>query len=94
MGGMGEVYRAFRADDQFQEGGGAEVCTSRTVLQCRLRPFKNERQILAGLDHPNLAKLLDGGASEEGMPYFVMELIEGQPITEYCREHNSPLASV
>jgi tetratricopeptide (TPR) repeat protein/tRNA A-37 threonylcarbamoyl transferase component Bud32 len=56
-----------------------------------IRRFKNERQILASLDHPNIARLLDGGTTEEGVPYFVMELIEGQPITEYCDSRNLPI---
>jgi len=46
--------------------------------------FKNERQILASLDHPNIAKILDGGTTADGLPYFVMELIDGLPITDYC----------
>jgi Serine/threonine protein kinase len=52
-----------------------------------LRRFRNERQILASLDHPNIARLLDGGTTEDGRPYFVMEYIEGKPITEYADEH-------
>jgi tetratricopeptide (TPR) repeat protein len=52
-----------------------------------LRHFRNERQILAGFDHPNIARLFDGGTTEDGLPYFVMEYIDGLPIDEYCNEH-------
>ncbi len=88
MGGMGEVYRAFRADDQYRKVVALKFVRAGQYSNEVFTRFKNERQILAGLDHPNLAKLLDGGTSEEGMPYFVMELIDGQPITEYCNEHD------
>jgi serine/threonine protein kinase len=86
MGGMGEVYSAFRADD-YQKAVALKFVRAGQYSGEVFNRFKNERQILAGLDHPNLAKLLDGGTSEEGMPYFVMELIDGQPITEYCNQH-------
>src|SRR6185503_20636902 len=49
-----------------------------------LRRFRNERQILAALDHTNIARLLDGGTTDDGLPYFVMEYIEGQPLYAYC----------
>ena len=52
-----------------------------------LRRFRQERQILANLDHPNIARLLDGGSTEDGLPYVVMEYIAGAPITDYCDEH-------
>jgi serine/threonine protein kinase len=52
-----------------------------------LRRFRHERQILAGFEHPNIARLLDGGATEDGRPYLVMEFIEGTPITGYARQH-------
>jgi eukaryotic-like serine/threonine-protein kinase len=87
-GGMGEVYRAFRADDQYRKVVALKFVRAGQYSNEVFARFKNERQILAGLDHPNLAKLLDGGTSEEGMPYFVMELIDGQPITEYCNEQH------
>ena len=49
-----------------------------------VRRFRNERQILASLDHPNIARLLDGGTTPDGLPYFAMEFVEGQPIDDYC----------
>ncbi len=88
IGGMGEVYRAFRADDQYKKVVALKFVRAGQYSSAVFARFKNERQILAGLDHPNLAKLLDGGTSEEGMPYFVMELIDGLPITEYCNAHD------
>ncbi len=90
-GGMGEVYRAFRADDQYRKEVALKFVRAGQFGSSVFARFKNERQILAGLDHPNLAKLLDGGATEEGVPYLVMELIEGRPITEYCATKNLPL---
>ncbi len=89
-GGMGEVYRAFRADDQYRKEVALKFVRAGQYDGSVFARFKNERQILASLDHPNLAKLLDGGATEEGIPYLVMELIEGRPITEYCAKHDLP----
>jgi serine/threonine protein kinase/tetratricopeptide (TPR) repeat protein len=83
-GGMGEVYRAVRDDDQYQKEVALKLVRAGQDSGFVLTRFRNERQILASLDHPNIARLLDGGTTEEGLPYFVMELIEGQPITEYC----------
>ena len=84
LGGMGEVYRAFRADDQYRKEVALKVVRGGYDSAFVVSRFKNERQILASLEHPNIARLLDGGATEDGSPYFVMELIEGQPIDEYC----------
>jgi serine/threonine protein kinase/Tol biopolymer transport system component len=83
-GGMGEVYRAVRADDQYQKQVAIKLVRAGAASEFVISRFKNERQILANLDHPNIARLLDGGATEEGVPYFVMELVEGQPIDKYC----------
>ena len=82
-GGMGLVFEAVRDDDEYEKRVALKVAPwwrDRPVLKDR---FKQERQILAGLEHPRIARLLDGGTSD-GMPYFVMELVEGVPITEYC----------
>jgi len=91
-GGMGEVYRAVRVDDQYRKEVALKFVRAGQYSQEIFARFKNERQILASLDHPNLAKLLDGGTTEDGMPYFVMELIEGEPITEYCDTHQLSVA--
>ncbi len=87
VGGMGEVYRAFRADDQYRKQVALKLVRAGQDSQVVFSRFKNERQILASLDHPNIARLLDGGATDEGAPYFVMELIEGQPLGQYCDDH-------
>jgi serine/threonine protein kinase/Tol biopolymer transport system component len=86
-GGMGEVYRAVRADDQFQKQVAIKLIRAGEDFGLVINRFKNERQILANLDHPNIARLLDGGATEEGVPYFVMELVEGHSIDKYCDSH-------
>ncbi len=84
VGGMGEVYRAFRADDHYRQDVALKVVRAGQDSGFIVTRFKNERQILASLEHPNIARLLDGGTVEEGAPYLVMELIEGQPIGQYC----------
>jgi serine/threonine protein kinase len=87
-GGMGEVYRAFRADDQYRMQVALKVVRGGQDSSFVFQRFKNERQILASLDHPNIAHLLDGGTTGEGAPYFVMELIEGESIDRYCGHHS------
>ena len=84
VGGMGEVYRAVRDDEQYRKQVAVKLVRAGQDSALVVSRFKNERQILATLDHPNIARLLDGGTTEEGVPYFVMELIEGQPIDQYC----------
>jgi len=83
-GGMGDVYRAVRADDQYRKQVAIKLVRSGLGSEDLIRRFKNERQILAGLDHPNIAHLLDGGTTEQGMPYFVLELVDGEPIDQFC----------
>src|SRR5208283_5567142 len=87
VGGFGEVYRALRADDQYRMEVALKVIRAGQDSGFVVSRFKNERQILASLDHPNIARLLDGGTTEDGVPYFVMELIEGQTIDRYCNHH-------
>src|SRR5579862_7409078 len=86
-GGMGEVYRAFRADDHYTKQVAIKLVRAGQDSGFIISRFKNERQVLASLDHPNIARLLDGGTTEDGIPYFVMELIDGRPIHRYCDEH-------
>ena len=90
-GGMGEVYRAVRADDQYQKQVAVKIARRGFDTGSGLRRFKAERQILATLDHPHIARLLDGGSTEDGLPYVVMELVQGVPIDEYCEAHNLSL---
>ena len=85
-GGMGTVWLAARADEQFDKRVALKVVRASDSEEV-LRFFRRERQILAGLEHPNIARLLDGGTTEEGLPYFVMEHVEGVPIDRYCDEH-------
>jgi len=85
-GGMGEVYFAIRADDEFHQEVAVKLIRSGQDSAAVVSRFKTERQILASLDHPNIAKLLDGGRTPEGQPYFVMEYVPGVPITDYCDE--------
>jgi eukaryotic-like serine/threonine-protein kinase len=83
-GGMGEVYRAGRADGQYEQAVAIKLVRGGYDTASVLERFRHERQILASLDHPNIARLLDGGTTDEGFPYLVMELIEGTPIDLYC----------
>lgn len=88
-GGMGAVYLAQRDDDVYQKQVAIKLIRRGFDNADLLRRFYNERQILAQLDHPNIARLLDGGTTEEGVPYYVMEYVEGQPLLDYCDEKNA-----
>ncbi len=83
-GGMGVVYLASRADDSFRHRVAIKVVRGQFAGAAMHQRFRLERQILADLDHPNIAHLLDGGALEDGSPYVVMEYVEGAPINQYC----------
>ncbi len=84
-GGMGQVYRAARADGQFEKPVAFKLAHAGTAVGADR--FHNERQILATLEHPGIARLIDGGLTDDGLPYMVMELVEGSDILSYCREH-------
>ena len=86
-GGMAVVYLAERADDQFRKLVAIKMLQPGTNKDEILRRFRNERQTLAALDHPSIVRLLDGGSTEEGLPYLVMEYVEGVRIDEYCDVH-------
>jgi tetratricopeptide (TPR) repeat protein/serine/threonine protein kinase len=86
-GGMGTVYEAIRADREFSKRVAIKLVKRGMDTDFILRRFRKERQILASLDHPNIGLLLDGGTTDDGLPYFVMEFIEGQPLYRYCDEH-------
>ncbi|HEV7743496.1 MAG TPA: protein kinase [Pyrinomonadaceae bacterium] len=83
-GGMGTVYLAGRADDQYRKQVAIKVVNRGMDTDLILRRFMMERQILANLEHPNIARLLEGGSTPDGLPYFVMESVSGEPILEYC----------
>jgi eukaryotic-like serine/threonine-protein kinase len=91
-GGMGEVYRAVRADSEYQKEVALKLVRAGQYAGFIVDRFRNERQILATLDHENIACLLDGGTTDDGTPYFVMELIEGQPLAEYCGQRHLSVA--
>ena len=84
VGGMGAVYRAVRADGQYHQQVALKIVRSELGAEFTASRFRNERQILASLNHPNIAKILDAGTTADGMPYFVMEFVEGQRLDEYC----------
>lgn len=83
-GGMGTVYLAERADGQYERRVALKLIKRGMDLELVLRRFRAERQILASLEHPNIARLLDGGTTDDDRPYFVMEYIEGEPIDAYA----------
>jgi non-specific serine/threonine protein kinase/serine/threonine-protein kinase len=90
-GGMGTVYLGIRVDDQYRKAVAIKVLRAaldRGVLHVR---FARERQILASLDHPDIARLIDAGTTDDGQPYLVMDLVDGIPIDEYCERHALPL---
>lgn len=89
-GGMGAVYVADRVEGGFSQRVAIKFVgsiTSSTLLQ----RFSEERRILATLEHPNIARLLDGGTTAGGLPYLIMEFVDGVPIDEYCNRHHLPL---
>ena len=86
-GGMGAVFEAFRADDHYQKRVAVKTLgrvIDRTMIA---RRFQQERQILASLEHANIASLIDGGQTADGLPYLVMEYVDGEPIDRYCDAH-------
>ena len=86
-GGMGDVYLATRDDDQFQKQVAIKVVRRGLDTADVLGRFQHERQILANLDHPYIARLLDGGTTLDGRPFFVMDYIEGQPLDVFSQAH-------
>ena len=86
-GGMGTVYLANRADESFDKPVAVKLIKRGMDTNAVLKRFVMERQILANLEHPNIAGLLDGGSTTDGLPYLVMEYVEGEPITKYCDSH-------
>jgi serine/threonine protein kinase len=91
-GGMGSVYLAERADGQFEHQVAIKVMHKLRGDPQRVDRFLRERQILANLKHPNIAYLIDGGVTDDGLPYLVMEYVEGKDIVEYCEQKTPSLA--
>ncbi len=86
-GGMGVVYRAVRADGAFEQSVALKVLRRGMDTEGILARFRSERQILAGLEHPNIARLVDGGMTDDGLPWFTLEYVRGEHLTEYCDAH-------
>src|SRR6185503_7197564 len=91
-GGMGTVYEAWRADGEFQHRVAIKLVNAGLDNEFVIKRFRNERQILAALDHPNIGRLLSGGTTEAGEPYFVMEYIDGQPLYKYAETQQLKIA--
>lgn len=91
-GGMGTVYVAERDDGAYEARVAIKLIRGGVVSADQIRHFREERQILANLDHPNIARLLDGGTTDDGLPYVVMELVEGEAIDRYCDRRRLTLA--
>ncbi|HEU4511046.1 MAG TPA: serine/threonine-protein kinase, partial [Pyrinomonadaceae bacterium] len=85
-GGMGTVYLAERDDEQYRQQVAIKLINPGLGGESIRRRFRNEMQILADLNHPNIARLLDGGETADGLPYLVMEYVEGRPTNVYCDE--------
>lgn len=95
QGGMGTVYEAVRADDQFEKRVAMKFLHADARTALAAHAFRAERQILASLDHPSVTTLLDGGVTRDGQPYLVMEYIDGEPITAWADARGlSPRARV
>jgi eukaryotic-like serine/threonine-protein kinase len=90
-GGMGAVYRALRIDGEFEVVVAIKVVRHAMSSDLVLERFRTERQIQARLGHPNITRLLDGGTTHDGLTYFVMEYIEGLPLTKYCDSQQLPI---
>jgi tetratricopeptide (TPR) repeat protein/predicted Ser/Thr protein kinase len=91
-GGMGAVYLAERADGEFRKQVAVKLLPIGLNTEAARKRFLAERQILAQLEHPGIAHLLDAGISEDGTPFFVMEYVEGEPIDRYCDRRNTGIA--
>ncbi|MDQ4120740.1 MAG: protein kinase [Acidobacteriota bacterium] len=92
-GGMGAVYLAVRADGEFEKEVAVKLVKTGADTEFNLRRFRHERQILARLEHPNIARLIDGGTTNSGTPYLVMEYVEGKPLFDYCEAHRLDLSN-
>jgi serine/threonine-protein kinase len=91
-GGMGVVFLAVRDDGAFRKNVAVKLLRSHLVSTDLVQRFHQERQVLANLDHPNIARILDGGQTADGMPYYVMEFVDGQPLDRFCDSQTLDLA--
>ncbi len=90
-GGMSVVYRGRRADGAFEQDVAIKLFRSEMLSPGGISRFNAERQILASLEHPGIARIIDAGTAADGTPYVVMELVDGQPITHYCEQRKADL---
>jgi serine/threonine-protein kinase len=90
-GGMGVVYRAERADGRYEQTAAIKLLRTTSEAGEAMRRFSRERQVLATLDHPGIARLLDGGEGPDGRPFLAMEYVDGQPIDEYADQRRLPV---
>lgn len=90
-GGMGAVYEGIRADDEYRKRVAIKLVHRGFESRIALARFRRERQILANLEHRNIATLLDGGVSADGRPFIVMEYVDGTPITKWCDSHSATI---
>jgi serine/threonine protein kinase len=91
-GGMGVVYLAMRDDGTFRKNVAIKLLLRDQVSTEFVQRFKQERQVVAALDHPNIARILDAGDTSGGMPYYVMEYVEGVPLDQYCDQQRLSLS--
>ena len=93
-GGMGNVYLAERSDGQFDRKVAIKILRHELSSKSHVERFLAERNILSGLEHPNIARLYDGGLTSDNRPYLVMEYVDGVPITTYCIENRCTLKEI
>ncbi len=93
-GGMGAVYQATRADEAFHKTVAIKLISGAVLAEAALDSFRRERQILAQLEHPNIARLLDGGSTDDGLLYLIMEFVDGQPLDQYIENHNATVEEI
>ena len=92
IGGMSRVYRAHRADGAYEQRVAVKLFDAAHLDRDAAARFAAERRILASLDHPGIARILDGGETDDGTPFVVMDFVRGEPITYYCDRHGVDLA--
>ncbi len=91
-GGMGAVFLAERSDDEYRQTVALKIMTAQLLAKDAITRFRVERQILATLSHPNIAQLIDGGSTDESLPYLVLEYVDGLPIDKYCDDRQLGIA--
>lgn len=90
-GGMGTVFLASRSDDEFRQTAAVKIMGGHVLNADASRRFRTERQILSNLNHPNIASLIDGGTTDEDLPYLVMEYVDGERIDVHCDTNGLPI---